>query len=107
MITAEARRRRDVTINSIYCRKKREERKANLYYVFFNLRIFACFAAENYFFLCVSSPLRLNPILVPVRPHRIQVLAVVFIGLYIGNQVSHGDDAVHGNAEILLYFLYG
>ena len=34
--------------------------------------------------------------LCPVRPHCVQVLAIVFICFDIRNQVRHGDDAVHG-----------
>jgi len=48
--------RRGDAINSIYCRKKREERKEKLYCGFLILRIFATFAAEKYSF---SSPPRL------------------------------------------------
>ena len=49
---------RNILTIQIYCRKKREERKERLYIMVFNLRIFATFAAENYFLLCVSAPLR-------------------------------------------------
>jgi len=41
---------------NIICRKKREERKEKLPYVFLILRIFASFAAEKYYF---SAPPRL------------------------------------------------
>jgi hypothetical protein len=53
LFTTEARRHRE-NIKSIFYRKKREERRQHLYFVFKILRIFAFFAAEKYFFF--ASP---------------------------------------------------